>query len=93
MRRFSSAQRFSVIMPVHVANRLAFMSRQTADRLRRELDQIAELASVGAEDSQALRLAPESAQLYVEADGFRLHYQVDSINRSVIANSVEEMFA
>lgn len=92
MRRFSS-QRFSVIVPVHVANRLAFMSREVASKLRRELNQIAELAPDARPNAGALNLDPELTQLYVEADGFRLHYQVDAINRTVLAVSVDEIGA
>jgi mRNA-degrading endonuclease RelE of RelBE toxin-antitoxin system len=91
MRRFTASNRYSVILPVHVANRLGFMSRETADRLRRELEQVAELASEGRQDSGALHLASDLTQLYVEADGYRLYYQVDRVNRTVVPSSVEEI--
>jgi hypothetical protein len=91
MRRIDASQRYSVIVPVHVANRLGFMSRETAERLRRELDLIAELAGNGRERSGALHLSGALARLYVEADGVRLYYQVDSPNRTVVAQSVEDV--
>ena len=92
MRRFTNLQRYSVIVPVHVANRLAFMSRDVAGRLRRELNAVAEQVTDGGESTGALRLPPERVQLYIEVEGVRLHYQVDPVNRSVIAVSIEDAF-
>jgi hypothetical protein len=89
MRRFEP-NRFSVIIPVHIANRLGFMSRDTAASLRTQLDAVAERAS-GPSGSGALHLSSIQTHLYVEADGVRLRYQVDQKNRTVLAIGFEEV--